>query len=97
MLAEAAYLLDREAGASGELVVARMLATGELLTVAAEPGDRTRVEELVDRYLDLPLGLVDATVVAVAERLDVGTIATFDIRHFTVVRPRHVDAFELVP
>jgi predicted nucleic acid-binding protein len=40
---------------------------------------------------------VDASVVAVAERLGIGTVATLDRRHFTVVRPRHVDMFELLP
>jgi predicted nucleic acid-binding protein len=43
------------------------------------------------------LGGVDASVVAVAERLGIRTVATLDRRHFTVVRPRHVDTFELQP
>jgi predicted nucleic acid-binding protein len=53
--------------------------------------------ELVARYRDLPLGTVDASVVAVAERLDVTELATTDRRHFGVVRPAHADAFELLP
>ncbi|QGH70750.1 hypothetical protein GCE65_15545 [Pseudactinotalea sp. HY158] len=53
--------------------------------------------ELVARYRDLPLGTVDASVVATAERLDISEIATVDRRHFTVVRPAHVDAFTLLP
>jgi uncharacterized protein len=40
---------------------------------------------LVERYADLPLGGVDAAVVAVAERLNVTEIATLDRRHFSVV------------
>jgi predicted nucleic acid-binding protein len=48
-------------------------------------------------YLDLPLGIVDAAVVAVAERLNLTEVATIDHRHFTVVRPRHVEAFTLLP
>lgn len=48
-------------------------------------------------YSDLGLGVVDASVVALAERLDVPRVATFDHRHFSVVRPSHVEAFELVP
>ena len=46
---------------------------------------------------DLHLGTVDASVIALAERLGVTTIATLDWRHFTVVRPRHVEAFRLLP
>ena len=53
--------------------------------------------ELVWQYRDLPLGAADASIVALAERLAVTAIATVDRRDFRVVRPRHVDEFELVP
>jgi uncharacterized protein len=56
-----------------------------------------RAGELVDRYRDLPLGLVDATVVAATEMLGEHKLATLDRRHFSVVRPAHVDALGLVP
>jgi len=56
-----------------------------------------RIAALVAAYRGLPLGTVDASIVAAAERLGVGTIATLDRRHFTVVRPVHKNAFELVP
>lgn len=59
-----------------------------VLTVAAD---------FEDKYLDLPLGIVDAAVVAIAERLKLTEIATIDHRHFNVVRPRHVPAFALLP
>lgn len=55
------------------------------------------MSELVEQYADLPLGTTDASVIALAERLDINEIATLDRRHFTVVRPRHVDAFTLLP
>ena len=53
--------------------------------------------ELVERYADLPLGAADASVIALADRLDIREIATLDHRDFTVVRPRHVDALTLLP
>jgi uncharacterized protein len=56
-----------------------------------------RAEELVSRYHELPLGLVDATVVAAAEMLEEMKLATLDHRHFGVVRPHHVRALTLVP
>jgi predicted nucleic acid-binding protein len=43
------------------------------------------------------LGLVDASIVTVAENLTVHVIATLNDRDFRVVRPRHVKAFELIP
>ena len=51
----------------------------------------------MSRYGDLPLGTTDATVVALAERLGVHEVATLDRRHFSVVRPRHVQALTLLP
>ncbi len=56
-----------------------------------------RSGELIDRYRDLPLGLVDATVIAATEMLDETKVATLDHRHFTVVRPRHTPALQLLP
>jgi hypothetical protein len=61
------------------------------------PADWLRIAELVARYRDLRLGTTDASVVAAAERLGIRTVATLDRRHFTVVRPAHVEAFELLP
>lgn len=59
--------------------------------------DWLRIAELVARYRNLPLGTVDASVVATAERLGLTEIATVDRRHFTVVRPDHISAFTLLP
>ena len=47
--------------------------------------------------MDLGLGFVDASIIAVAERFTVTTVATLNRRDFAVVRPAHRDAFELVP
>jgi predicted nucleic acid-binding protein len=73
------------------------LASGELHLEATTTGDLARMAELVRTYADFPLGAADASVIAVAERLDVTQIATIDHRHFRVVRPRHCDAFNLLP
>jgi uncharacterized protein len=52
---------------------------------------------LVETYLDLPLGIADALVIAIAERLRLDEAATIDHRHFSVVRRRHVPAFTFWP
>jgi predicted nucleic acid-binding protein len=59
--------------------------------------DVSRMADLAERYADLRLGGTDASVIAIAERLGIYRIATFDRRHFTVVRPVHVEAFTLLP
>jgi hypothetical protein len=49
------------------------------------------------QYVSLPLGIVDADVIAIAERLNLPEIATVDRKHFSIVYPRHVSAFRLLP
>jgi uncharacterized protein len=59
--------------------------------------DYERIAELLRTYADLRVGFVDAAVLAVVERLREPKLATLDHRHFTVMRPRHVKALELLP
>jgi uncharacterized protein len=73
------------------------LASGALTAESVSPLDWLRIAKLVSDYRDLPLGTVDASVVAAAERLRITTIASLDRRHFTVVRSVNARAFELVP
>jgi predicted nucleic acid-binding protein len=73
------------------------LAGGSFVLEPLHPADTVRIAELVARYHDLPLGTVDASVIAAAERLNVDHIATTDRRHFSVVRPAHADTLELLP
>lgn len=59
--------------------------------------DLRRMAELVNTYHDLPLGPVDASVLALAERPGDYDIATLDRRHFTVVRPAGNRVLNLYP
>jgi predicted nucleic acid-binding protein len=59
--------------------------------------DLERARELQDRYRDIALGVVDATVLALTERLRETKLATLDHRHFATVRPAHVEALQLIP
>jgi predicted nucleic acid-binding protein len=97
VLTEVCWLLERERGTDAEAAFLEAIARGELELVAVTTADLQRMADLVRQYADLPLGAVDASVVAVAERLDVTEVATLDLRHFTVVRPVHVTSFELLP
>ncbi len=92
-----AYLIGSRLGTEAEVRFLGDLAAGEFAVEAVVAGDWLRIAELVSRYRDLPLGTVDGSVVAAAERLRITEIATLDRRHFSIVRPTHVDAFELVP
>lgn len=98
VIAEACYLVERFGGPEVEAVFLDDLAAGAFGTVTGPmPEDISRMAQLVRRYASLPLGGTDACVVAVAERVKAHQVATVDRRHFAVVRPHHVDAFELLP
>jgi predicted nucleic acid-binding protein len=62
-----------------------------------ELADYPRIRHLLERYADLPLGFVDAAVLAVVERFGERRLATLDRRHFSVLRPRHIASLQLVP
>jgi predicted nucleic acid-binding protein len=56
-----------------------------------------RVEDLKAEDADSDIGFVDASVVAIVERLNEPKVATLDRRHFGLIRPRHVNALRLLP
>lgn len=59
--------------------------------------DLARAAELGERCAGLDLGFVDASLIAVCERLRENKVATLDRRHFSAVRPSHCDALRLLP
>ncbi len=95
IIPEVAYLLRHRIGAHAELAFVRSLADGELAVEELTRRDWKRIAELMSAYEIL--GLVDASVVAIAERLKLRTLATTDRRDFSIVRPAHVERFTLVP
>jgi hypothetical protein len=97
VVVEVCWLIERSLGPSAEAGFLRSAARGNVRVETVTADDYERMAELVETYADLRLGMVDASVVAVAERLKVSTVLTVNRRDFTVVRPRHVEAFDLLP
>ena len=95
MLHEAAYLLRNRLGHVAERRFAESLAASEITVEDLTSADVRRCAELLEAY-DF-LGYVDASVVAIAERLKLKSLVTTDRRDFGRVRPRHTRAFELLP
>ena len=97
VITEVVYFIGTRLGARAEVEFLGDLARGVFTIEPVRPDDWVRVAELVWTYRDLPLGTVDASVVAAAERLGISEIATVDRRHFSVVRPAGIVAFDLLP
>ena len=97
VLTEVCYLVEREQGSHAEALFLTSLADGEFELIHPTSTDPRRMAELVTTYHDLPLGAVDAAVLAVAERTGDYDAATLDRRHFTVVRPAGKRSLTLHP
>lgn len=100
VIAETCYLLDKRLGPDAEASFLGSIGEGRAATyqlVDLMPADVSRMQGLVLEYADRHLGGTDASLVAIAERLNITTIATVNRRDFDNVRPAHVAAFDIVP
>jgi uncharacterized protein len=95
VLPEVCYLLHTRLGATAERRFMESVAEGELPVEPLAKADWGRIVALLAAYPDL--GFVDVSIVAMAERLGVRTLATTDRRHFRIVRPARGGRFTLVP
>ena len=97
VIAETGWLLLDRGGSIAQQRFIGSILTGDIDVIDLSATDWTRVHELVSVYADISLDVIDASTIAVAERLNQTTIATLDERDFRIVRPAHTDSFELVP
>lgn len=97
VLPEAAYLLAAHLGPEAERKLVQSLANREMTLEPLAFQDLPRILELLNRYAAAQIGFVDAAVAATAERLKISRILTTDRRDFSLMRPRHCKAFELLP
>lgn len=97
VLPELTWLLATRISVEAEAAFVRALADEQFTIEPLEPDDVDRAAALLEQYRDLGLGFVDATIVAVAERLGTRDVLTTDRRHFAAVRPRHARHLTLLP
>ncbi len=97
ILAETTYMLRRDGSPQLVIDFLRMLVRSKFEVVALDIEDFTQIQVLLQKYIDTRIDFVDASVAAVAERLDVTRILTLDKRDFSLIRPKHCDYFELLP
>ncbi|MGD1053294.1 MAG: PIN domain-containing protein [Candidatus Dormibacteria bacterium] len=97
ILAEVDYWLSKLGGLRAWADFAADISGGAYRLIHPSEADLNRAAELELVYADLRLGFVDASIIALAERLNETMIATLDRRHFSVVRPRHCPHLTLLP
>jgi len=94
VLAEVDYFLRAEREAMQSFM--SDLSRGAFTYAPPTLGQLSRAMEIDRRFADLGLGLVDGSVVALAESLGISRLATRDVRHFAAVRLRDGRPLELV-
>jgi predicted nucleic acid-binding protein len=97
VLPEADYLITERVGSLVAIRVLEGIARKEMKLEQVTNADLLRSLELMRQYADSNIGFVDASIVAVAERLNIRKVITLDRRHFGPIRPRHCPALEILP
>lgn len=97
VLPETMYNLRRIGGIRAALHFGDLLAAQGSPLIPLTAPDFVRAIEVMRLYLDADLDLVDCCITALAERLNIAHVCTFDRRDFSMIRPKHVDYFELLP
>lgn len=97
VLVEVDYWIHRRLHPGAMVALLADIEAGAYSVIDLEKSDYARVAELIDRYADSDIGYVDASVLAIVERLGESKLATLDRRHFGIFRPRHTDSIELLP
>ncbi len=97
VLPELAHLILRRLDVDKLTNFLRSVANGDFELVRTTESDLERAAEILEKYDDNNIDLVDAVIVAMAERLNIEKILTVDRRHFSIFRPKHCEAFQLLP
>lgn len=95
ILPEVDYLLDRHVDRAAAAAFRSDCAAGAFRIEWGTDADLARADALCTQYAALRLGLVDASVIAIAERLNASAIATLDLRDFGAVTLPH--GMQLLP
>lgn len=97
VLPELSYLLHSRLG---HLAMRRFLLgleESDIVLVSLTPNDLMRINQIQAKYADARLDFADTAIVAMAERLEIERICTFDRRDFSIIRPKHTTSFTLLP
>lgn len=96
-LGELDYLLREFLGLPAELDFLESILSGAFALEPLTAEDTKRCHEILEQYRDLDLGLVDASVMATAERLETSRVLTVDERDFRAVCDKTGEPFVLLP
>ncbi len=97
VIPEVDYLVTKYLGEAVVRSFLEAMTEGAFIYLPIEIEEIRRTTEIMARYSDIPIGFVDASLVALAESLNIPRILTLDRRHFNIIRPESIDYLELLP
>ncbi len=97
VLPEVCHLLTSRLGYPTTKQVLTELFNSNVIIEGINKTDLKRVTEILSQYADSELDFVDATIVAIAERMNITKILTLDKHIFSIINPQHCTAFEIFP
>lgn len=97
VLPEVDYLVTKYLGEAVVRSFLEAMTEGEFIYLPIEIEEIRRTTEIMARYSDIPIGFVDASLVALAESHNIHRILTLDRRHFNIIRPESIEYLELLP
>jgi uncharacterized protein len=97
VLAELDYWCHQRLGVEAWITFLEDLLAGAYRAESPTAADLTRCRELQTQYREHSLGVVDASILALVERIGETKLATLDHRHFAMLRPAHAESLRLLP
>lgn len=97
ILPEVTFLFSRRGGVPAVGGFLRTLAAVQPHLEPLTITDIQHASEIMSKYADSKLDFVDCGIMAMAERLNIIQICTFDRRDFGIYRPTHCEHLELLP
>ncbi|MCQ3931111.1 MAG: VapC toxin family PIN domain ribonuclease [Chloroflexi bacterium] len=97
VLPEMFYMLATRADYAAAATMFNRIRTGAFQIESLTKSDMARMEEIMGQYRDNRFDFVDTVIMAMAERLNIEDIYTFDRRDFSAFRPQHCSYLRLLP
>jgi predicted nucleic acid-binding protein len=97
VLTEVTHLLNRHVSFHAVLVFLKAFSASDVQLESVTMQDVRRAAEIMEQYADAKLDFVDCCIMALAERLEIYQICTFDRRDFVIFRRPDGEALELLP
>jgi len=94
VVTETCYLLQKRVGIDAPKIFIHKISTGKLQVFDLKIKHSQRIEELMQKYRDLPMDLADASLVILAEELGSGQILSVDYRDFNTYHWKNTEPFQ---